>query len=108
MYVAFVSIVLIADVYHRAVTVPRARREDAMRERRRQLEAERIASQLAGDALNALFEAAAAAEGGGGEEEYTVKMAAWGGGGKISNQNPPRSDARHRPPPGWEAQRIRR
>jgi hypothetical protein len=42
-----VSIVLIADIYHRAVTAPRARHEDAMRERMRQLEAERIASQRA-------------------------------------------------------------
>jgi sodium/potassium/calcium exchanger 6 len=47
MYAAFVLVVLIADIYHRAVTVPRARHEDAMRERMRQLEAERIASQRA-------------------------------------------------------------
>jgi sodium/potassium/calcium exchanger 6 len=66
MYAAFVLVVLIADIYHRAVTVPRARHEDAMRERMRQLEAERIASQRAGDALNALFEAAAVEGGGGG------------------------------------------
>ena len=52
MYVVFVLIVLVADVYHRAVMLPRIRHETEMKEHARQLEAERLASQRAGNALN--------------------------------------------------------
>jgi hypothetical protein len=57
MYVAFVLIVLVADVYHRAVVLPRIRHDDEIRELERQLDAERDASERAGDLLNAIFEA---------------------------------------------------
>ena len=52
MYVIFVLIVLIADVYHRAVMVPRISKQAEMVEQQRQLDAERLASELAGDELN--------------------------------------------------------
>ena len=57
MYVVFVLIVLVADVYHRAVVLPRIRHDDEICELERQLDAERVASELAGDSLNAIFEA---------------------------------------------------
>lgn len=50
----FVLIVLIADIYHRAIMLPRLKHEVEMRERERQLEAERIASGLAGEVLNSM------------------------------------------------------
>mmetsp|Transcript_1873 Transcript_1873/g.3866 ORF Transcript_1873/g.3866 Transcript_1873/m.3866 type:complete len:1018 (+) Transcript_1873:91-3144(+) len=53
MYVIFVLIVLVADVYHRAVMLPRIRKETELREHQRQLEAEQDATMRAGDALNA-------------------------------------------------------
>jgi len=52
MYVIFVLIVLIADVYHRAVMLPRLSKQAEMVERQRQLDAERLASAQAGDELN--------------------------------------------------------
>jgi sodium/potassium/calcium exchanger 6 len=50
IYVVYVLIVLVADVYHRAVMVPRIRHEMEMREHHRQIEAARVASERAGDA----------------------------------------------------------
>ena len=52
MYIIFVLIVLIADVYHRAVMLPRLSKQAEMVERKRQLDAERFASAHAGDELN--------------------------------------------------------
>jgi len=52
MYIIFVLIVLIADVYHRAVMLPRLSKQAEMVERKRQLDAERFASANAGDELN--------------------------------------------------------
>ncbi|KAL7443450.1 hypothetical protein ACHAXM_012111, partial [Skeletonema potamos] len=52
MYIVFVLIVLVADVYHRAVMVPRLTKQAEMVERQCQVDAERIASARAGDALN--------------------------------------------------------
>lgn len=52
MYITFVLIVLIADVYHRAVMLPRLTKQAEMIEQQRQLDAERLASQVAGDELN--------------------------------------------------------
>ena len=57
IYVAFVLIVLIADVYHRAVMLPRIRQEAQNREHERQLMAEMVASKRAGAALNAFAKA---------------------------------------------------
>ena len=54
MYVLFVLIVLVADVYHRAVMLPRIRHETEMRENQRQLEAGRSANANAGDTMNGL------------------------------------------------------
>lgn len=50
----YVLIVLIADIYHRAVMVPRMKHEMEMREHRRQIEAVRVASLNAGDAWDDL------------------------------------------------------
>mmetsp|Transcript_14621 Transcript_14621/g.31786 ORF Transcript_14621/g.31786 Transcript_14621/m.31786 type:complete len:933 (+) Transcript_14621:33-2831(+) len=61
IYVLFVLIVLVADVYHRAVMLPRIQKETEMREHQRQLEAERVASLRAGDALNGLAPAGSVA-----------------------------------------------
>jgi sodium/potassium/calcium exchanger 6 len=47
-------IVLIADIYHRAIMLPRLKHEVEMRERERQLEAERIAAGRAGEVLNSM------------------------------------------------------
>ncbi|KAL7449503.1 hypothetical protein ACHAWC_001559, partial [Mediolabrus comicus] len=52
IYVLFVLIVLIADVYHRAVMLPRLSQQAEMVEQQRQLDAERAASDRAGNALN--------------------------------------------------------
>eukprot|EP00573_Skeletonema_grethae_P003116 CAMPEP_0201690490 /NCGR_PEP_ID=MMETSP0578-20130828/3927_1 /ASSEMBLY_ACC=CAM_ASM_000663 /TAXON_ID=267565 /ORGANISM="Skeletonema grethea, Strain CCMP 1804" /LENGTH=862 /DNA_ID=CAMNT_0048175503 /DNA_START=34 /DNA_END=2622 /DNA_ORIENTATION=- len=52
MYIIFVLIVLIADVYHRAVMLPRLTKQAEMIEQQRQLDAERLASEVAGDELN--------------------------------------------------------
>lgn len=52
MYIIFVFIVFIADVYHRAVMLPRLMKEAEMIEQQRQLDAERLASEVAGDELN--------------------------------------------------------
>ena len=94
IYVAFVLIVLIADIYHRAVTVPHTPHEDAMRERIRQLKAERIATQRAGDTLNVLIEASAAVvEGGGGGGNGSM------GGGSLGTKYDDRTHA-SAPPPG--------
>jgi len=57
IYVAFVLIVLIADIYHRAVMLPRIRQEAQNREHARQLMAEMVASKRAGAALNAFAKA---------------------------------------------------
>jgi hypothetical protein len=54
IYVVYVLIVLIADIYHRAVMVPRIKHEIEMRERKRQIEAARVASLNAGDAWDDL------------------------------------------------------
>ena len=69
LYVVFVLIVLVADVYHRAVMLPRIRHETEMKEHARQLEAERLASQRAGNALNEY--AVGGGEGGGGGRSVT-------------------------------------
>eukprot|EP00804_Cyclotella_cryptica_P003030 CCRYP_006035-RA/>CCRYP_006035-RA protein AED:0.08 eAED:0.10 QI:0/0.8/0.66/1/0.8/0.66/6/287/819 len=53
IYILFVLIVLIADIYHRAIMLPRLKHQIEMRERERQLEAERIAAARAAEALNA-------------------------------------------------------
>jgi hypothetical protein len=47
-------IVLIADIYHRAIMLPRLMHEVEMHERERQLEAERIAAGRAGEVLNSM------------------------------------------------------
>ena len=47
-------IVLIADIYHRAIMLPRLKHEVEMRERERQLEAERVAASKAGEVLNSM------------------------------------------------------
>mmetsp|Transcript_14483 Transcript_14483/g.29268 ORF Transcript_14483/g.29268 Transcript_14483/m.29268 type:complete len:654 (-) Transcript_14483:396-2357(-) len=52
MYLAFVIIVLIADIYHRAVVVPRIRARDEARERDRQLEEGRRAMDAAAIAVD--------------------------------------------------------
>lgn len=52
MYLAFVLIVLIADIYHRAVVVPRVRARDEARERQRQLEEGRRAMDAAAVAVD--------------------------------------------------------
>ncbi|EJK77796.1 hypothetical protein THAOC_00351 [Thalassiosira oceanica] len=52
IYVMFVAIVLVADVYHRAIMVPRLQQQADLTEHERQLEAERVATIRAGDALN--------------------------------------------------------
>lgn len=60
MYAAFVAIVLIADIYHRAVVLPRLAQMAERRERERQEEEGRRAQEAMGEALDA--EAAAASE----------------------------------------------
>jgi len=52
MYAAFVTIVLIADVYHRAVVVPRLAEAARGRERERQEREGRLAAEAAADAAN--------------------------------------------------------
>lgn len=52
--------------------LPRIRHENAIRELERQLEAERIASQRAGDRLNALFEAECGSVGGNSVTKYDI------------------------------------
>ena len=52
IYVLFVLIVLVADVYHRAVMLPRLSKQAEMVEQQRQLDAERVATERAGEALN--------------------------------------------------------
>jgi len=56
MYGAFVAVVLIADVYHRAVVVPRLRLKEEVRERTRQDTEGRRATMAAGMSLNSLAE----------------------------------------------------
>jgi len=51
MYIIFVAIVLLADIYHRAIMLPRIQNQAEMVEQKRQLEAETLASMRAGDAL---------------------------------------------------------
>ncbi|KAL7543554.1 hypothetical protein ACHAWF_007414 [Thalassiosira exigua] len=62
MYVGFVLVVLVADVYHRKVMLPRLQESAEAREHQRQLDAGAEASRRAGDALNA-FASSAASEG---------------------------------------------
>jgi len=52
LYLAFVIIVLIADIYHRAVVLPRIARRNQELERRRQLEEGQRAQEIAGVALD--------------------------------------------------------
>mmetsp|Transcript_1163 Transcript_1163/g.2414 ORF Transcript_1163/g.2414 Transcript_1163/m.2414 type:complete len:829 (-) Transcript_1163:186-2672(-) len=52
IYIAFVLTVLVADIYHRAVMLPRIQKQLEMRERERQVEAEKWASTRAGEVLN--------------------------------------------------------
>lgn len=52
IYLLFVLIVLVADVYHRAVMLPRLSKQAEMVEQQRQVDAERVASIRAGDVLN--------------------------------------------------------
>lgn len=56
IYVLFVLIVLVADVYHRAVMLPRLSQQAEMVEQQRQLDAERAASDRAGNALNGYYD----------------------------------------------------
>lgn len=72
IYIGFVCIVLVADVYHRAVMLPRLRHEIELREHERQLEAERVASMRAGDAFNS-FVGDSGAKSVGGEIPDVVK-----------------------------------
>jgi len=52
LYLAFVLIVLIADIYHRAVVLPRIARRNQAMERQRQIEEGRRAQEAAGMALD--------------------------------------------------------
>jgi solute carrier family 24 (sodium/potassium/calcium exchanger), member 6 len=52
MYLVFVAIVLVADVYHRAVVLPRLERSKMDEELHRQQTAAQQAHQIAGDVLN--------------------------------------------------------
>ena len=52
MYLGFVVVVLIADIYHRKVVVPRLRATEEARERERQLVEGRIAMDAAADAVD--------------------------------------------------------
>lgn len=54
LYILFVLIVLVADVYHRAVVLPRLQAQAAQVERQRQLQEGKIATDQAGDMLNNL------------------------------------------------------
>lgn len=73
MYIVFVMIVLFADIYHRAVMLPRIRHEAAVTEHERQLEAEKIAARLAGDTLNKQFEDGDASVGGNSVQTHTSR-----------------------------------
>ncbi|KAL7516372.1 hypothetical protein ACHAWX_003934 [Stephanocyclus meneghinianus] len=64
IYILFVLIVLIADIYHRAIMLPRLKHQIEMKERDRQLEAERIAASRAAEALNAFATETADTDGG--------------------------------------------
>jgi solute carrier family 24 (sodium/potassium/calcium exchanger), member 6 len=54
MYLVFVTIVLVADVYHRAVVLPRLEQKAIASELQRQQEAATQANEVAGDAFNDL------------------------------------------------------
>jgi sodium/potassium/calcium exchanger 6 len=56
MYFCFVMIVLVADVYHRAVVLPRVARHEAQLEIQRQVDEGLLASDAAADALNEFAE----------------------------------------------------
>ena len=68
IYVMFVAIVLIADVYHRAIMVPRLQQQADLAEHERQLQAERVATIRAGDALNSAASSVGKAAGGSHDE----------------------------------------
>lgn len=92
MYVVYVLIVLVADVYHRAVMVPRIRHEMEMREQLRQIEAGRVASLDAGNAWGDLA-------GGGGiddddGDDALASVASEGGGRERKGCGPAPSDDR--------------
>jgi sodium/potassium/calcium exchanger 6 len=56
MYFCFVVIVLVADVYHRVVVLPRLARNEAQLEIQRQVDEGRLASDAAADGLNEFAE----------------------------------------------------
>lgn len=64
IYVVFVLTVFIADVYHRAIMLPRLQRQQEKRENERQVAAEKWASSRAGDALNSVAGGTSASVGG--------------------------------------------
>ena len=94
IYVVYVLIVLFADVYHRAVMLPRIKHELEMREHARQIEAGRVASLTAGDAWGNLV----GGEGGRGGDEDAISIASEGplgggrGGGRSSRPVSPAID----------------
>ena len=94
IYVVYVLIVLFADVYHRAVMLPRIKHELEVREHARQIEAGRVASLTAGDAWGNLV----GGEGGRGGDEDAISIASEGplgggrGGGRSSRPVSPAID----------------
>jgi len=80
IYVVYVLIVLFADVYHRAVMLPRIKHELDMREHARQIEAGRVASLTAGDAWGNLV--GGGVRGGGDEDAISIASVGPLGGGR--------------------------
>ena len=80
IYVVYVLIVLFADVYHRAVMLPRIKHELEMREHARQIEAGRVASLTAGDAWGNLV--GGGVRGGGDEDAISIASVGPLGGGR--------------------------
>ena len=117
IYVVYVLIVLVADVYHRAVMVPRIRHEVEMREHRRQMEAARVASERAGDAWGDLADGGGGVGVGGdddGDDAASIategggrgRLASWVGGGgagrAVDVRTPRGSDGADRHPGGGD------
>lgn len=94
IYVVYVLIVLFADVYHRAVMLPRIKHELEMREHARQIEAGRVASLTAGDAWGNLV--GGGVRGGGDEDAISIAsvgpLGGGRGGGRISRPVSPAID----------------
>jgi len=65
IYIIYVLIVLIADVYHRAIMLPRLRHEAELAERQRQMNAVDVASQFAGGEAWGAFASSGGGGGGG-------------------------------------------